>query len=225
MTISYAESFDISSARNDLALDSTLTARLDEALAGPHRNEIRLVIEETITRLIRHHGVDTDTGEWLGYWQAADIISTILTAAAVPAASIQVYLGGALWDLKALFPDMPSYMYDYCLRAAHAVAREMHGVNLSNRRYLSYFPREIWEIFRDNGVDNGCEIRTPSSLSDPLWAAVYSLRDIKWAGDLKAFVCRDAAADWDPIIGGVDRGIVPWMSGVDYDAVQYRLSH
>lgn len=227
MTISYVESFDLSTQVSDLALSPALTVRLADALGGPHGNEIRSVIETTITRLIRHYGVDTDTGEWLGDWAASNIVSTILAVAAVPAAKIKSWINGrAFWDLKVMFPDLTPRMHGCCVRAAHAIAREIHGssVNVANRRRLSPFPREIWEIFRDNGTDDGIEISTPANLNDTLWAVVYAL-PIEWAGDMKCFVCRDASADWYPIVGMADGRYVPRMSGIDYDTVEYRLSH
>lgn len=78
MTISYAETFDLGSQVADLGLALDLAARLDSALDGPWGYGIRSEIERDVTEMLREHGVDAETGEWLGDWSAAEIVAAIL---------------------------------------------------------------------------------------------------------------------------------------------------
>lgn len=76
MDISYDTTFDLGRQFSDLALPDKLSDRLNRALEGPQRDEIRSDIEYAITMLIRHYGVTE--GERLGKWEPADVVLSIL---------------------------------------------------------------------------------------------------------------------------------------------------
>lgn len=72
----------------DLALPGDLETALRDALADhDDRTEIAGAINEAVTAKLREHGVNTDTGEWLGDWSAEQIVREILArhGAAQPA--------------------------------------------------------------------------------------------------------------------------------------------
>lgn len=79
--ISYTESFDLnqSFALDDLGMTLDQDERLRVALRDhPESGYIQQEIEEKITEQIREHGVNTETGEWLGEWSATDIVTQVL---------------------------------------------------------------------------------------------------------------------------------------------------
>lgn len=86
---SYTETFDLSQpfAKADLALPHHLDLLLIAALESPQGPEIRATIEASITARIQLHGVDTNTGEWLGDWNAEAIITEILANATIDGTS------------------------------------------------------------------------------------------------------------------------------------------
>lgn len=61
----------------DLALPVDLEAHLRDAIDEPG-SDLADRIGDAITAQIREHGVNTETGEWLGQWSAEDIVRRVL---------------------------------------------------------------------------------------------------------------------------------------------------
>jgi hypothetical protein len=99
MTTSHTETFNLSSQLADLALPHHLDRLLTAALDSPQGEEVRDAVETAITAKIREHGVDTNTGEWLGEWNAEAIITKILVDADVEGTSPNT-LGQLATELK-----------------------------------------------------------------------------------------------------------------------------
>ena len=80
MAITYTATYnmDMDFALADLALTTDLEDRLREALDGDRGPEIQAQIEERITAQLRLHGVNTETGEWLGDWDTDGIVRGVL---------------------------------------------------------------------------------------------------------------------------------------------------
>lgn len=89
MTTSHTETFVLSQpfAKAELALPHHLDLLLSAALESPQGQKVCTAIEGAITAKIREHGVDTETGEWLGDWNAEAIITEILVNADIEGTS------------------------------------------------------------------------------------------------------------------------------------------
>lgn len=85
MTITYTAQYDmdVDFAIADLALTTDLEDRLRAALDSDRGPEIQAAIEEQVTAMLRLHGVDTDTGEWHGGWDADEVVRAVLDAEAM----------------------------------------------------------------------------------------------------------------------------------------------
>jgi len=79
MAISHTIKYDVATdSTADLALSNELDAALDAALTGDDRHEIAEKINIAINARLAEHGVDTETGEWLGDWSATEIVKAVL---------------------------------------------------------------------------------------------------------------------------------------------------